>query len=260
MENDKDSVFTSPEPVLGPDSFGGDEFALPSEEWLVQGFERNLKAIKAGVPLPNMKNIKISRSSSLKDPAEEVDGTQASLYEQAIMELDGLKDDLISEFHKHKDDNRLFKVIESLIHKIENTIQKLGGEIEEFNPLAHMSGLENTPEENNINKEELLLTNARNVVLNTQKHYTIHTLSSIQPKVVKGKPAVVLKIEGKDKTENFSVVGAVVAKEDFFGNEAIDYVRHDGKGRLSIKSFRNGTWQDKSDDFHFAIEDRPVGS
>jgi hypothetical protein len=82
-------------------------------------------------------------------------------------------------------------------------------------------------------------------------------LAAIDPKIVKGKPAVILQIQGKDESGPFRIVGAVVAKDDFFGNEAIDYVRHEGQGRLSIKSFRNGNWQDKSDDFHFALENRP---
>ena len=253
-ENDQDTVFTAPDVPAGPDEFGGDEFALPSEEWLVQGFERNLKAIKAGLPMPNQKNIKIAKRSSREDFVDE--DTQTSLYEQAIMELDSLKDELIVEFHKNKEDKKIFKIIEETIHKVEKVIQKLGGEIEVFNPLAHMSGLEDSPEDNGVSKEELLLTNAKNVVSNTQKHYTIHSLSSIEPKIVKGKPAVVLKIEGNDEGGQFKIVGAVVAKDDFFGNEAIDYVRHEGKGMLSIKSFRNGNWQDRSDDFHFAVEDR----
>lgn len=256
MAEENDYALTSHNDELGPDSFGGDEFRLPSEEWLVEGFERNLKAIKSGVSLPNLKTIKIR--SSRPDIVEEPDSSQTSLYEQAIISLDILKDELVAEFHKYKADERLFKIIEGLIHKVEGTIQKLGGEVEEFNPLAHMSGLEDGVEEKEQNKEELLLTNAKNVVLNTQKHYTIHSISSIQPKIVKGKPSVILQIEGVEKNEPFKIVGAVVAKDDFFGNEAIDYVRHEGKGRLSIKSFRNGTWQDNSEDFHFAIEERPV--
>ncbi|MCK9433904.1 MAG: hypothetical protein M0R32_03575 [Candidatus Cloacimonetes bacterium] len=255
-ENREDTVFTAPDSLMGPEDFGGDEFALPSEEWLVQGFERNLSALRAGVPLPNLKNMKVSKSSANESFVE--DGTQASLYEQAIIELDVLKDSLIEEFHKNKDDKKLFKIIEGVIHQVENTIQKLGGEIDIFNPLSHMSGLEDAPEEDGKSKEDLLLTNAKTVVANTKKHYTIHSLAAIDPKIVKGKPAVILQIQGKDESGPFRIVGAVVAKDDFFGNEAIDYVRHEGQGRLSIKSFRNGNWQDKSDDFHFAIENRPV--
>ena len=252
MSEDNSDVFTTQEEATGPDSFGGDEFRLPSEEWLVEGFERNLKAIQSGQPITQ---VKTASRGSFSQTIE--DDSSASLYEQAIMEIDQLRDDLISVFHKNKDDKVLFNLIESLIHRVEKTIRTLGGEVDDFDPLAHMSGLESSPEANQQDEDDILLTNAKRVVGNTEKHYKIHKVLSIQPKTIKGKPGVVLQIVGEDEKGPFRVVGAVVAKDDFLGNEAIDYVRHEGKGCLSVKSFKNGKWQDSSNDFHLGIEDRP---
>jgi hypothetical protein len=230
------------------------EFQLPTEVWLVQGFEENLKALKAGVPMPSMKEAKLRDEDSNQElePSSPSDPAQASMYELAIVELDGLRDDLISKFGEYRSDNRLFKVFEDAIHRVEKSILSLGGAVEEFNPLEYMSGLggENEP------SESLVLTNALKVVENTKKHYRIHNILSIQAKLVKDKPAVLLQVQGKDESGDFKVVGAVVSKDDFSGNEAIDYVRHEGKGHLSVKSFKSGKWNDISSEFHIGTEDR----
>lgn len=250
-EQENPDIFTTAGAPMDDDSQSVEEYQLPTEEWLVSGFERNLEALKAGVPLPAIKTLaKLSPEPQLQE-----NGDKASLYEQAIIEIDELRDYLISAFNENKDNKKLFKVFEDSIHMVEKTIRSLGGETEEFNPLVCMSGLEGAPE-NPKSKEEVLLVNAQSVIENTLKHYTMHKMASIQPKVIKNKPAIVLQINGKDENEDFKVVGAVVAKGNFNGDEAVDYVRCEGKGQLSVKSFRNGRWDDISDGFHLHIEDR----
>ena len=251
MSNLSSNRLDDSEASLEQEDLKMEEYSLPTEEWLVAGFERNLGVIKAGGSIEHVKTIQRSSETDIADHSDE----QASLYEKAIMEVYSLRDWMIEEFQRNVKFQSTSSVLEKAILKSESIIRTLGGDVEAFNPLNYMSGLDEIGE-SDVNSNTIL-ANARAVIENTKKHYVKYKLSSIEAKMIKGKPGIVFSIEGDDNNSPFKVVGAVVSKKNFFGNEAIDYVRHNGNGALGIKALSGGKWKDVGQDFHIAVETRP---
>ena len=71
----------------------------------------------------------------------------------------------------------------------------------------------------------------------------------MQVKLIKGKPAILIQIAGEDHGRSFIVNGQIVAKTDFSGNEALDYVRDGDQQMFMVKAVRLGKWTDISDDY-----------
>ena len=242
-------------PEDGPGQVGSDafeEYQDLMDEWFLKGIEKN-GGLSTGISTVQVQKRTVT--SQIQPDQEE---QQVSSYEKAIMQIDCLRDSLIESFHKYKSNKVVFDVLEDAIHKVEETIRSLGGDTEEFDPLTCMSGLKTPPEYTGGQESEIVLSNANTVISNTKKLYSVHNISSIQAKIIKEKPGIVFQIDGDENGSPFRVVGAIVAKENFFGNEAIDYVRHNGKGALSIKAFSNGNWVDVGHKFHLGVEERPL--
>ena len=238
---------------LGTPEDSETDFQLPTEQWLVEGFEKGLEKIKPGFIASAQAE---SHDANEAQPgSDSVRQERTSDYENAIIELASLRDWLIGLFVKEPIEKSTQETIETVIHKVEDIIKSLGGEVEIFDPIDLMSGLEaiQTPA---LEKESLMLSNANVAVENTKRHYKMHKIASIGSKIIRGSPAIVFKIEGIEAQKPFSVVGAVVAKTNFAGNEAIDYVRHNGKGALGVKALSENGWVDVSGAFHLAAEDR----
>ena len=167
---------------------------------------------------------------------------QPSLYERTTIQISDLRDYLIHSFAAISNDNRVASVFTNCIRKTEDIMAKLGFELDEnekFNPIMHCSGL----------KQDNILKNAQQVLENTKTHYSTYEIVGTDVSEYKGHPAVSVKIQGTDDGKPFCVVGMVVAKSDFAGNEAIDYVRRGGQGVFSVKAARLGQWHNVSRDF-----------
>jgi hypothetical protein len=168
------------------------------------------------------------------------EAADTSSYEDAMMALSEVRDDLIGRFPSVSNDKNLYGLFTSAIHRIEGSMKKLGMEVDEFNPLTSLSGLSSSDE---------MLVNANEVVENTRKRYTLHRIADIKAEVYRGAPSVVIAIEGDDAGTRFAATGRIVAPNDFSGNEAIDFVAKNGQCALGVKAMSLGRFMDVSDRF-----------
>ena len=175
--------------------------------------------------------------------------SETSSYEKAMMIISDIREDLVSIFPSVSGDKALYNLLTSSIHKTEEGMRALGMEVNEFNPLTSLSGLSTNDE---------MLVNAKEVVANTTKRYTLHKISNIHAEVYRGVPSVVISIEGEDGGANFEATGRIVAANDFSGNEAIDFVTKEGDCALGVKAISLGRFVDVSDRFSIDFDVRLV--
>lgn len=218
---------------------------LDTGDLLLQGFMQrvgNPEALKAAAK---------SSESSNEENALEID-TSKMIFEHVAIYLDDLKADLIALYQEYSTDERTAKNIERMIRKVEKMFASMGIKYELFDPLKMMSGL----------KSGDMLDNAEKVVANTTKHYKMFGISAIKSFLDKKRPSIVLRIFGEQGEVGFEVEGVVVAKNDFNGNEAIDYVYSEEGGLMTIKARSAGTWVDVTEDYvvDFGIKRYKLGT
>lgn len=120
-------------------------------------------------------------------------------------------------------------------------ISYLGGSVEKFEPLKHLSGLE-AP-----NMSE----NALKVIETTKRCYKLG-------KVVDSKlsdsdsNSILIIFSGEKNGVKYLAYGKISAKS-WDGSEAIDYIYTSGAGQMSVKSYKNGKWVDVSSDSNYNI-------
>lgn len=173
-------------------------------------------------------------------------GKPPSDLEKVVVSLLEVRDELADAFSAlsaNDSDQRTAGSILSCIRKVEEKVQDIGGDFEPFKPIVHMTGLGSSSQYD-------LFQNAKQVAENTQKLYSMHKIGKvIVGKTKDGKPGIVIEISGDHNGKSFVTTGKIVAKTDFEGNEAIDYIKDDGKGHMSVKSPKLGRWVDSSDKF-----------
>jgi hypothetical protein len=166
-----------------------------------------------------------------------------SRSEKAVITLMDVRDSLVGRYSQVANNEPLSLLFTSCIRKLEQGMTKLGAAVEPFDPKAHSSGL-------GSGRVEGILDNAKKVVENTKASYNLHKIAKIYPgKASDGRPGIGIEIEGDEAGKPFKVVGKVIAKSDFSGNEAIDYVKDAKKGMMSVKALKLGQWHDISDQF-----------
>ena len=166
-----------------------------------------------------------------------------SFYEKACLKIIELKDELVRAFPDVSSNERVAFVFTQCIRKAESILDELGfslDESEKFNPILHASGL----------KGDDPMKNAKQVVANTVAMYQTFKIAATDIADYKGHPCVSVRIDGNDERGPFVALGTVVAKTDFTGSEAIDYVRKSGQGLFSVKCSKLGRWVNVSNDFH----------
>lgn len=220
------------------------------EQTMFSRFMNNLASNPKGAAISNLVSDQSSSGPGSIDrtglPAE---ANETSSYESAMMALADVRDDLISRFPAISNDTSLYNLFVQSIHKTEEGLRKLGMEVDRFNPLASLSGL---------SANEEVLANAKEVVANTQKSYTIHKIADIRAEVYRGSPSVAIAIEGEDSGDKFRASGRIVAVQDFSGNEAVDFVVKEGQCALSVKALSLGKYVDVSDRFSIDFDVYPV--
>jgi len=177
-----------------------------------------------------------------------------SEMEKLVLSLLDVRDDLAAAFsslgaggNKQVSDSLL-----SAIGKLEVAVQSFGAEVEPFKSIVHMTGL-------SASIAAGPLQNVKVVAARTKELYTMHKISKIAVGMSKnGRPGIVLTVAGEHGGKPFEVEGKVVAKTDFDGNEAVDYIKDDGCGHMSVKSPKLGRWVDASDKFDIAWRLVPV--
>lgn len=191
---------------------------------------------------------KKSDSGDFEEDAGQTEAQDPSLYEKACLTFNDLRDFMIKRFTEVSGNEVAADTLAKCIRKIEAVLSGLGYEIPEedlFNPMVHSSGLKNDD----------ILENAKQVEENTKRLYSTFPIIGSDVFNHHGRPCVSIKIEGVDDGKKFAIIGSVLAKNDFAGNEAIDYVRKNGKGVFSVKSKKLGRWETVSGKFDIFTKD-----
>lgn len=139
------------------------------------------------------------------------------------------------------------EMVTELIHKLQSCIQYIGGPVEPFNPLDHVSGLL-IPD---------LAKNAEKVAQNTQQFYKRGLVKAQVGKQDGTRINVVFS--GRINDITYSAVGTIDSVE-WDGNEAIDYVYTKEGGKMSVKRLSGGRWADISDmyDIRWELMEQPT--
>ncbi len=178
---------------------------------------------------PRKVGIEVAAGSSSNDDVP------ISHMAKVVMEI---KDNAVALFEKVASDSSAPDV-ERLIRSIEHLEKTCGLEVDQFEPLRHMSGL----------KIREPLENANRVVDNTVYNYDIHLISSIESRMSGSRPSVAIAVVGQHKGHGFVAQSLVTAKRDFTGSEAVDYVHASPQGLFSVKRFERDRWVDASSEF-----------
>jgi hypothetical protein len=129
------------------------------------------------------------------------------------------------------------------INKIGSCIKSMGGEVDSFDPFAHMSGLQ----------APSLQKNAKRVIENTVESYTLGKIGDA--KISDDGKTIIVTFKGQQANTDYKAIGTLVASKAWVGNEAIDYVYTPGEGRMSVKVFSDdGKWIDKSASYKISWE------
>tara|TARA_R110000824_G_scaffold12226_7_gene53581 strand:- start:12984 stop:13835 length:852 start_codon:yes stop_codon:yes gene_type:complete len=153
--------------------------------------------------------------------------------EPLLLGLSNLRANLIAAFEGCKINTKTSEKISTAIREAESMINTVGGAVELFQPLQHVSGLKAPDFKKNANK----------VIETTKQCYSLGSISKTS--ISEDGTQIDILLDGQDGDIAFQVIGKITA-EEWSGSEAIDYVYTPGEGKLSVKIFEDGRWQDRS--------------
>ncbi len=163
--------------------------------------------------------------------------------EKTLLKLYDVHDNLIEAFEQCPVNSALSDSLSINIIKLGSCISEMGGDIEVFEPLNHISGLD-IPN---------VVKNAEEVVQRTIQCYKLGDIKNARIKE-NGKE-IHMVFEGVSGNTRYAASGRIVAK-GWTGNEAIDYVYTPNSGKMSVKAFEGGRWVNKglNNDYHISWE------
>lgn len=211
---------------------------VSSREMIENSFFANLK--------PKVKkqiNTQIANSNNL-DEIDIIAKQKNSIVntEKLLLNLYDVRDWMITLVPTNKTLSSTHPLIEN-INMLCECIRCAGGEADDFDPIANISGLQSP----NIKRL------AQNVINNTKDLYTLGKITSGDIKE-DGK-TIVLTFEGVNDKVEYKAVSTIKPNKSWLGCEAIDYIYTPGEGKLFIKSpGEDGNWLDKSSDYNISWE------
>ena len=146
-----------------------------------------------------------------------------------MIELYDARDELISIFEVSGINTKISKKTEAVISRIEKCIKVIGGDVDKFIPLNHLSGLD-AP---NFQK------NAEKVIETTIQCYRLGKIETA--KIKDGGKSIQIAFSGTDGDTEYIADGTITTDE-WVGNEAIDYIYTPGEGNMTVKAYENGRW------------------
>lgn len=173
--------------------------------------------------------------------------------EKLLIDLYELKDELVSAFEMTGANTKASRRIEACIKKAEKSIVSIGGDVEKFIPLNHLSGL-SVPN---------FFKNAEKVIETTMQCYQLGKIETA--KIKEDGKSIQIIFSGVEGDTEYKVDGLVTADE-WTGNEAIDYIYTPGEGNMTVKAFENGKWVVKSlknsnkYKVLWNLEEKPIGT
>lgn len=184
------------------------------------------------VETPQLKRIS---SNQLESPI----ATNASM-EKVLITLYETREGLVEAFETCSINTKTAALLSNQINRLSSCIRYMGGDIDEFEPLNHVSGL-STP---NFYK------NAQKVIETTIQCYSLGDVENAQ--VLDNGNRITIVFTGTSGNVSYKVVGNVTSDE-WTGNEAIDYVYTPTSGQMSVKSFENGRWINRNSSGKYKI-------
>lgn len=160
--------------------------------------------------------------------------------EKMLYSLFEIHDGLIETFELSELDSPISKKITDLISHMEDCIQYLGGKIEIFEPIKHVSGLD-VPD---------FFKNAQKVLDTTIACYKMGEV--VQSNIEDDGKTINIVFAGSNKDIIYNASGIIIA-DNWNGNEAIDFIYTKNGGKMSVKVFENGRWNDKSESGNYGI-------
>ena len=161
--------------------------------------------------------------------------------EELMLNLYAVRDGLIESFETISLNTAVASNLANHINKLGSCIRDIGGRVDDFIPLEHVSGLK-TPDIN---------LNAKKVIETTKQCYTLGEIT--KAKIENDGQTIFIQFEGKEENIVYKARGTVTASLSWKGNEAIDYIYTSGSGRMSVKSFENNRWIDNSNNNDYNI-------
>jgi len=222
--------------------FPEDREPLDTHSMLMEGFMKNLNELKGGASPESLgRSASSAASGSYLTPSASTENRDYST-EKVLTQLFDVYDELVGLFGVVNRDSVVAQNVSGNINKVGQCIRTMGGEINVFSPLDHISGLQ-APD---------LTKNAKQVVENTKQCYT---LGSISEEIIENNgQAISLVFSGKEKNIYYKAKGQIIAHRGWSGSEALDYVYTPQSGKLSVKAFEGNRWADKSDNFEIYWE------
>lgn len=201
---------------------------LNTKSMIEEAFFKNLG--KSSKTTPKAESSIVAKESSVKYNTEDL-----------LLKLFDARDGLVETYSKIGLGAYSQSFVDS-INKIGTCIRSLGGEAENFDPFAHMSGL----------KSPSLQKNAKRVIENTVEAYTLGKIDDA--KIADDGKGITITFTGRQGNTNYKAVGNIEPFKAWVGNEAADYIYSPNEGRMSVKIFADNKWIDKSSEYKISWE------
>lgn len=158
--------------------------------------------------------------------------------EKMLTSLYEVYDGLMEVFDKTSFGEQTSKILGDVIGKTSECINMAGGEVDDFSPIDHVSGLRTPSNSRNINM----------VIETTKNLYSRATIEKIE--VSSGGLGIDIVVAGLDSPSNtmYRAFGTIRSSV-WDGNEAIDYIYTPAAGKMSVKVLSNNKWVEKDDKF-----------
>ena len=211
-----------------------DREPLDTHQMLMEGFLENLQ--RSGNELPE----------SAMAPTESISHKQAAKKsynsEALLANLFEVHDEMVGLFSTVHHSSVTAHNLTETINKVAQCINLVGGKMEKFSALDHVSGLQAPDLQKNANK----------VIDTTQQCYTLGKIS--EGAVDNSGKTINLVFSGDEGPVHYRAIGTITAHGGWNGNEAIDYVYTPSSGKLSVKAFEGNRWDDKSEYYEISWE------
>jgi hypothetical protein len=176
--------------------------------------------------------------NAVVETIESVTETAPSANTEGLMlDLFEIRDGLIESFESVSLNTTVASSLANNINKVGSCIQNIGGQVDEFIPLDHVSGLQAPDMDKSANK----------VIEMTRQCYTLGNIT--QADIKDDGQTIAINFEGQEGDISYKARGTITANTSWKGNEAIDYIYTAGAGRMSVKAFRDNRWTNNNDDY-----------
>lgn len=195
----------------------------------VREMEDEIRNSGNAVETPQLKKTTASR---IKTNQAEAPTITASM-EKVLLAIYETREELVSAFETCNINSRTASMLAGPINKLSSCIRYMGGEVEEFEPLNHVSGL----------MAPNFFKNAQKVIETTIQCYSLGEVQDA--KVLENGKKISIVFTGATDDVTYKAEGTITSDE-WTGNEAIDYIYTPNEGKMSVKAFENGRWVDRS--------------